>query len=335
MELGRARLVATNSLTDSPSVIITTDIGGTNLRVMLSSTKGEVLRSERARFVPHNPAEFFDGVCDSIDALLGPDKDRLGGIGAAIAGIINRTRDELLYTSTLKWIAPMPLKARLESRFGVPVILENDANAAAVGEHRIGAGVGSKDMVYVTVSTGIGGGLILDNRLYRGTSGMAGEIGHMVVMPKGRLCNCGAQGHWGPHAGGRYIPGEAIRRLREGATSSLSEVSENLNAIDVELIHREAQEGDQLCLELLRMASDFLGIGIANLINIFNPELIVLGGGLTNMLDLFLNPAIQKAKEQALPPAREAVRFEVAKLGDDAGLIGVLQLLKEELGLAS
>jgi len=217
----------------------------------------------------------------------------------------------------------IPLRDIVREKYGVNTFLINDADAAALGEHRFGAGKGVNTLIYLTVSTGIGGGIIIKGKLHTGLHGSAGEIGHMTIDVNGPKCNCGNVGCLETLASGKAMAKEAIRRVSQGEKSSLTEIVggkiENITAEEVSLA---AQGGDSLALEVISKVASYLGVGMVNLVNIFDPEMIIVGGGMTKMGDLLLSPARQVVRERAFTLSAQAVRIVPAKLGDDAGVLG-------------
>jgi len=217
----------------------------------------------------------------------------------------------------------VPLRGIVSEKYGVNTFLINDADAAALGEHRFGAGKGVNTLVYLTVSTGIGGGIIINGKLHTGLHGSAAEIGHMTIDVNGPKCNCGNVGCWETLASGTAMAKEAIRRVSQGERSSLTEIVdgkiENITAEEVSLA---AQGGDWLALEVISKVATYLGIGMTNLVNIFDPEMIIVGGGLAKMGDLLLSPVRQLVRERAFTLSAQTVRIVPAQLGDDAGVLG-------------
>ncbi|MBA7654162.1 Glucokinase [subsurface metagenome] len=211
----------------------------------------------------------------------------------------------------------------MKEKYRVNTFLINDAGAAALGEHRLGAGRGVSNLIYLTVSTGIGGGIIINGKLYSGQCGGAGEIGHMTIDVNGPRCNCGNTGCFEVLASGTAVAKEAIRRIRQGEGSSLIEiVAGKIENITAEKVEVAARDGDSLALDIISRAAIYLGVGMVNLVNIFNPEMIIVGGGMAKMGDLLLNPARQVVKERAFQLSAQAVRIVPAQLGEDAGVLG-------------
>ena len=248
---------------------------------------------------------------------------QLAGIGIACAGGIDSGRGLVVTPSpALPGWESLPLADMVRERLGTVTFLVNDASAAALGEQRFGAGKGVKNLVLVTVGTGIGGGIITDGELYLGACGAAGEIGHMTVDADGPLCGCGNTGCLEMLASGSAVEREAVRRIRNGEHTSLAESMkggiEEITARDVEAA---AREGDAVALDIVDTAAGWLGIGIVNLVNIFNPEMVVIGGGMANWGDLLLAPVRRVVQERAFPISARAVSVVLTAL-DDAGLYG-------------
>jgi glucokinase len=220
----------------------------------------------------------------------------------------------------------------VEERLGKKTFLINDANAAALGELHFGAARGARNFIYITLSTGIGGGIIIDGRIYGGAIGAAGEVGHMTIDERGPMCNCGNRGCWETLASGTALARQARHRIAEGARTSILEYAEgDVEKVTAEVIDNAARQGDHLANELIAQTAYYVGVGLANLINIFNPELIVIGGGLSNIGDILLKPAFKVAEERAYKEAFRSVRFASAGLGRDSGVLGAAAFARQEM----
>ena len=211
--------------------------------------------------------------------------------------------------------------------------LINDANAAALGEMYFGAAKGARNFIYITISTGIGGGIVIDGEIYTGSLGTAGEIGHMTIDTDGPHCNCGNTGCWETLASGTALAREAKQRIAAGVKTSIIEYAGgNIDEINAEVVHKAAQQGDTLAKELIAQTSYYIGVGLTNIINIFNPEVIIIGGGLSNIGDILLEPAYKVAGERAYKVAFESVRFARAELDKNSGVIGAAVYAFREIG---
>lgn len=311
------------------------DIGGTKILAGVIAGDSILSRVE----VPTEAHIGVEGVVGRILSALhsglvqaGKKPADLAGIGIACAGLIEPEAGVVVNSPNLPGWSLVPLAARSRDEFGLPTLVMNDANAAAVGEHRFGAGREVRHLIYITISTGIGGGLILNGELYNGAWGTAGEVGHMTIDANGPPCSCGNWGCLESLASGTALARDAAQRLSKGERSSLRELSKgNLNAITAALIHQAALTGDALALELIAQAGQYLGIGMANLVNLLNPQLFIVGGGVARMGELLLAPARKVMRQRAFPVAAELVRVAPAALGGNAGLLGVAACLRDKL----
>ncbi len=307
--------------------VLAIDLGGTNIRPALISDKGELIaKNYSPTLASQGPPAVIDRIFSAIDSLVSSASmglSQLHSISVAAAGAINTDEGIVTLSPRLRDWHDIPLRDIVIERYGVRTFLVNDANAAALGEHCFGAGRGVSNLIYLTVSTGIGGGIIIDNKLYSGQCGSAGEIGHMTIDVNGPKCNCGNTGCLEMLASGTAVAREAIRRIGCGEKSSLTGMMggkiEDITAKEVSVA---AQSGDSLALEVISQAATYLGIGLVNLVNIFNPEMIIIGGGLSKMGDLLLEPVRRVVAERAFPLSAQAVRIVPAQLGDDAGVFG-------------
>lgn len=317
-------------MTRSTKLVLAVDLGGTQFRVALADERGEIRKRYAAPVErPEDPAATMRAIADAATAIVsGEDRASVCGVGVAVAGLVVPERGVLLTSPNLPAWYGTPLKEIWERDLGLPVLVGNDANLAALGERRFGAGKRSDDMVYVTVSTGIGGGVITGGRMLLGSSGFAAEIGHMTIDTNGPECNCGNTGCLEMLASGTAIARFAAERLSAGEASSMTALAGGKQgAITARLVADAAGAGDRLARDVMRTAGWYLGVGLVNLIHIFNPELIVIGGGVSNAGDLLLGPARQVVAERAMKDMK--VRITLAELGDDPGLLGAVALVLE------
>lgn len=275
------------------------------------------------------PAEVADLMAREAEALAHEAGGTVAAAGVAFAGPVDSDRGRVVGSPNLALFQDVPFQDLLTERLRVPTVVENDARAATLAEHRLGAGRGARHMVFITVSTGIGGGIVCGGRLYRGTNGAAGEIGHMTLDADGPACGCGNRGCWEAFSSGTAIARDAVSRLRQGEASLLEEMAGgDPGSVTARMVTEAAAKGDRVAREVLDKAIKYLGIGLANVVNIFNPQVIVLGGGLTFAGDLLLEPAFSIARERALRLPIGAVEFRRAAFGDDSGLRGALLLAR-------
>lgn len=268
-------------------------------------------------------------------ALVEFERFAPGAVGLACAGTVDGVRGEVVTSPNLP-LRDTPMAALLQVAVGVPVVVENDGNAAVLGEVVAGAALGLRNVVMLTLGTGVGSGLFLDGRLYRGAHGAAGELGHMVVQAGGLACRCGHRGCLEMYAAGPALARYASARARDperdpgGALLSLREKGELHGAAVTHL----AREGHPGALEAVRQLGDWLGIGLVSVVNTFDPEMIVIGGGVSDLGEMLLQPARESVRKNAMLPGRDCVRIEAAKLGNKAGLVGGALVAWQALGSA-
>ncbi len=307
--------------------VLAIDIGGTKIIAAIISDEGQIIAKEYCpTLAGEGPQVVIDRIFSTVDHLTGSrniDLSQLHSISVAAAGAIDFGKGIVTLSPNLPGWRNVPLRDIVKEKYGVNPFLLNDASAAVLGEHRFGAGRGLNNIIYITVSTGIGSGILTNGDLYFGASGGAGEIGHTTIDVNGPRCSCGNIGCLETLASGTAVAREAKRRIKAGGKSSLTEiVSGKVEDITAEEVSIAAQGGDTLALEVISQAATYLGVGLLNLVNIFNPEMIIVGGGVSNMGDLLLNPARQVVKERAYRLMAEAVRIVVAELGNNAEVLG-------------
>jgi glucokinase len=250
-------------------------------------------------------------------------------VGVIAPGPLDPFKGIVLRAPNLAGWDNVPLEEELEKRVALPVRIGNDANLAALAEHRYGGGRGMSDIIYLTISTGIGSGFIVNNQMMLGARGMAAEAGHMQILPDGPLCGCGNRGCIEALASGPNIAAEASARLHRGISSSLGELTREITARDVV---RAAREGDRMALDVVERAGAFIGLAIANLIHLFNPQRILIGGGVSNAGDLLFEPIRRSADLHTMSAYYDSYDIVPAELGDDVGLLGAAALAFSEVG---
>jgi glucokinase len=310
------------------------DLGGTKIYTILANENGHILTHIRLDTrAQEGPEVIIRQMADSVHQVLsqaGKEPARLQTAGVCAAGFFDWRQRVLVHSPNMPGWNNVPLETKLSEALHVPVLAENDANAAALGEARQGAGRGSSDVIYITVSTGIGAGLILDGRIYRGTGGFAGEAGHMVVKPDGPLCGCGRHGCLETVASGTAIAREANGAIERGRVTLLTQLAKEAGGrVSAPDVFAAARQNDGVAREILGQAYHYLGIALVNLINLLNPEVIVIGGGVAQAGDDFFEPLRTIIKKNAIPPAAAAVTLRPAQLGVEAGVAGMLALLRE------
>jgi glucokinase len=300
------------------SNIIAIDIGGTQLRVAVYPRDSTIpIRVQRA---PSLGME--EGVLDRLTALIDsvwPDEP-VDAICAAVPGPLNPHTGIIMETPNIPAWTNYPLPELLTKKYHVPAYIGNDANLAALGEWLYGAGIGHHDIVYLTISTGIGGGVISGDKLIEGCRGMATELGHITVLPGGPICSCGVRGHLEAVASGPAIAKYVSEQIAEGKHSSLK-----ADSLTARLISEAAQQGDELAKEAFKRAGEFIGQATADYLHMFNPSILIFGGGVSQSGDLLLEPVKDSMRRHIMDESyMEGLVITTARLGDDAGLLGSL-----------
>ncbi|MFQ6121662.1 MAG: ROK family protein [Dehalococcoidales bacterium] len=314
--------------------VLAIDLGGTKIITAIFDNNRLIAKERCLTMAGEGQQSVINRLLSSIDHILSlknMDLSQLGSISIAAAGGIDIERGLVTSSPHLPDWQDVPLRDIVKEKYQVDTFLLNDASAAALGEHRFGAGKGVSNLILLTVGTGIGGGIIINGRLYNGPYGSAGEIGHMTIDVNGLSCQCGNIGCLETLASGTAMAREARRRIAQGESSCLLElVADRTEDVTAENIGVAARGGDSLALDVIAGAGTYLGVGMVNLVNIFNPEMIVVGGGVANLGDLLLDPARQVVKERAFRISARAVRIVTAQLGDEAGVYGAAVFALEQ-----
>jgi glucokinase len=313
------------------------DIGGTNLVVGSVAEDGSAMVASASE-----PTHSEAGATDVVDRLVGlaeraiattrreaPGAEILG-VGVGAPGPLDTKRGIVLLTPNLGWVN-MPLRQLIHDRLALPAALDNDANCAVLGEWWVGAARGARHAIGITIGTGIGGGLIIDGQLYHGASDVAGEIGHTTIDTEGRRCKCGNYGCLEAYASGPNIALRAVEELEAGAESRLRAlVGGDLQKITAQTVYQAAADGDELALEVVNDTAKFLGVGIGNLLNVFNPEVVVVCGGVTLAGDHLFEPLRREVARRAFKPAVTACRIVPGELAGTAGVYGAAKVFLDQ-----
>jgi len=314
--------------------IIAIDLGGTQMRAALCTPDGTIHKRVRKKTKAQlGPEAVLERICQTAQEVW-PENESVQAIGMLAPGPLDPFNGVVMGAPNLPGWDRVPVRDILSGRFELPVYVGNDANLAGLGEHRFGAGRGVDDMIYITISTGIGGGIVLGGKLFVGSKGLAGEIGHMVVQPGGPLCGCGNRGCLEALASGTAIGRQAQTLAASGrAAAILAAAGGDVTQISSKSVGEAAAQGDKVALKLLRQAGRYIGIGIANLMHLFNPQRFVLGGGVSQTGELLFKHIRRTARRSVLiPQYHEGVEILPAALGDDAGLLGALALALDGVG---
>ncbi len=315
------------------------DLGGTKILTGLSDKNGEILaRSRRGTEADLGEEKIITNMIETVEDVLnqtGLNAEDIRTLGIGSPGPLDSQKGVIIENSNLPW-KNVPIKAKMEEALNIKTILKNDANAAALGEKWFGVGREVDNMVYLTISTGIGGGAVINKELFTGVNDNACELGHTVIDPDGPLCGCGNHGCLESFASGTAIGRMAREAAEAGKSREILELADNIiDDIDAVICAQAAYNGDSTAQEIFDRAAFYLGIGLGNFVNIFNTEMIVLGGGVMKASDLFLDKAIKKMEEIALPGPLEIVEVRESELGSDIGLMGAVAVAMEDRLIAN
>lgn len=306
------------------------DIGGTKIAAGVVDDDGTILDTLTVATTAEDPEAIENSVISAVAQLR--REHEIGGVGVAAAGFVSPRRDAVLFAPNIAW-RDHPLRDRLAKGIDVPIVIENDANAAGWAEYRFGAGQGTSSMIMLTLGTGLGGAVILEGRLLRGSFGAAGELGHIQVVPGGHYCGCGHEGCWEMYCSGTALTKaarNAVIALPDRAAALLELGGGRPKGIKGQHVTKAAQAGDRLAIDLLANLGRWVGAGIATLASVVDPELVVVGGGLAAAAgDLVLDSARQSYVDQLSGLGfRGQLRIEGARFGNDAGLMGAADLAR-------
>ncbi|WP_088103918.1 ROK family protein [Halalkalibacter urbisdiaboli] len=306
--------------------IVGIDLGGTQIRVGLFSDTGQLIdKRATLTLAQEGPDNVIERLITFIQAVITENSadGSVSGIGIGSPGPLDVFEGVIKSPPNLPGWVNIPLRQILENQFNVPVYLNNDANAAVLGEYFHGGGKGKKNVVYLTISTGVGSGVIDNGQLQLGGNGSAAEVGHMIINPLGPLCGCGNKGCVEAYVSGTGIVNRMKKVLEEEGRASL------LREMDVttKAIFDAAQKYDPLALQLVEETRSYLGVALVNIIHLYNPEIIIFGGGVSKVGDYLFQPAIEFAKKKAMKPMADEIEFVQAQLGGDVGLIGAASLV--------
>jgi glucokinase len=322
----------------SSTCAIGIDVGGTKIAAGIVDRDGAVFACQQTRaHSEREPEVVIDAIEDAFRALAAcgvVDARDVVGVGVGFPGTVNLPRGTILISSNLPAWDRVPLRDILAERLGLPVVFDNDAHMCAVGEHRFGAGRGVRNMCYVCFSTGFGLGAIVENRLVTGHTGSAGELSHVVIKPGGRPCPCGKSGCLMAYASGIAIARQVAERIAAGEETILCGMLPcDGRRVTGEQVAGAASQGDRLAREVLQEAGYYFGLGMAMLVQLFNPELIVIGGGLTRAGPLLMDEVTRGLHENVQPELRDTVRLAPWQLEDNIGIIGAAAEVFEAIGV--
>lgn len=322
-----------SALEGPPRYAVAADLGGTNLRVALVNNSGRIIASSQTPTPAEvDPIQFSRRIGEFVSGFLSQNLPQANpiGFGLALAALVNSSDGRILESPNLRFLNDFDIRTLLSTQLQMPVVIENDANAAAIGEHWIGSSRGYASSICFTLGTGVGGGIIINNKLVRGIDGTAGEIGHICVEPNGFACGCGS---WGCLE--QYASATGIRKILAHSVEN-GEISADQANVEVEELYEMAKRGDEFVLRIFEGVGEHLGLAAAALVNALNPEAIVIGGGLANAWDLFIGAFESTLKKRTFKRPAERVKILRADLDDFAGVIGAASnifSMKEASGL--
>lgn len=306
------------------------DIGGTKILGALFDEENKITeRVKRKTKAEEGKDMIFSQISKVIEELIekAGGKENIKGIGAGVPGIINMEKGEVVFSPNLPW-KNYNLKEEIEKKYEIKVTIGNDVNVGIVGEWKYGAGIGKKNIIGIFMGTGIGGGIVINDKLYEGSIGAAGEIGHICIMPDGPYCGCGARGCLEALASKTAMTKYILAQIERGRKTIMEDMlKESKGVLKSEQLQKGYEEKDEITLEVLEKVSKYMGAGTASLINVLNPEMVIFGGGVIEAMGKILMPKILSyAKENAMVKIMESCEFKIAELGDDAGIYGALNL---------
>lgn len=315
------------------TLFIGVDLGGTTVKVALVNREGRILTQKRSATEGDTAESLLTQIVSLVreTASSAEAGGRVEAVGIGLPGLVNARLGEIELLPNLPNVSTKGFLPELKKRLALPAAADNDANVAGYAEHQCGAGAGHTNLLFVGLGTGVGSGLVINNRIYRGTAGFAGEFGHTTVDPEGLECVCGNQGCIETIASAPNIVRRARARLFHDSTSSLSRLGLTPGGkFTSEDVANAAAEGDELAQLILERTGTFLGIALANAINLLSFDMVVLGGGVMAAGDLILKPAVDEVRRRAFKPSFRECKFALAKLGSDAGMIGAALLGRDE-----
>ncbi len=315
--------------------IVGVDVGGTHTKVAILNLRGRIVVRDSFLTKQHKKEALIKTISASLNKLISKrnlrKKDILG-LGIGVPGLVNFKKGLVFYFVNIPGWKNVPLKKKLERLTGLSTFVDNDVKGMALGELIYGAGKGYEHMICLTLGTGVGGAVIIDGRLYRGKSLVAGEIGHIPINERGPLCNCGGSGCMEAYVGREYFLRDIKKSLRKGSKSIIKKMVKNrLGDITPELLEKAACKGDSFAKKKWKEYGEHIGNALVGVVNLFNQELIVIGVGISNAGRIVFDPIRATIRKKAMKVQKKAVKVVKAKLGNDAGIIGAAELVKRNL----
>ncbi len=312
------------------------DIGATNIKIGLLDANFKILRKKKL-YTPtfSNKEDLIEALVENITLFKKSSKCKIKGVGIGLPGLVNPEKGLVYRLVNISGWNNVYLKKILESRIGLPVFLDNDVNVMTLAEVRCGCARGAKNVVCITLGTGVGGGIVIEGKLYRGATFSAGEIGHIPLNEEGPLCNCGGKGCLERYVGNKYIVAGAVDKIKKAPlpTKIPDLVNNDLTKLTPEILSKACRKGDLMAKEIWQNIARHIGICLAGVVNLLNPEMIVIGGGVAEAGEILFKTIEKTVKERALDLPARTVKIVAAKLKENSGLIGAAVLAKEGLNL--
>jgi len=306
--------------------VVGVDLGGTNIKAGLVDPGGKIIARGTTRTKAHEGGEVIADQIAGLSRKVAADGKaswkEISGMGIGFPGLIDSNKGVIHTSPNLPRLKDVHLKKLMEGRLGIPVFVDNDVNVVALGELTFGAGVGVNNLICMTLGTGIGGGVIIDGRIHRGNGMTAGEIGHIPINREGPACNCGGKGCLESYTGSERIIGRAIDYIKSGRKTALTSKVNDLEKLTPKLIAEAAGEGDALSLKVMEETGEYLGIALAGVINILDPDIIVIGGGVAEAGQIIFDPIKRTVRDRCYVYLRREIPIVASKLGSDAGVLG-------------
>ena len=314
--------------------LVGVDLGGTFIKAALVTLQGDIVKKvEIPSEKEAGPEKVIANICKSIELASGENIDHVEAIGVGSPGALITQKGIVCKAVNIPGFINIPLRDLIQERFGIPANLENDANAAAYAEYWKGAGRRSLIMVAYTLGTGVGGGIIINGKLIRGTNDCGGELGHITIVPDGEMCSCGNRGCVEAYASATFLVKHTSARLKKGCSSLLTTWLREGKILTARLIDEARRAGDEFAAEMLQEVGRYLGIGVANMVSALNPDVVVLGGGMMKAGEIILEPVRREVKKRVFLEHYEHLRIVPAALGNEAGVIGAAGLVLERAGI--
>lgn len=315
--------------------VIGVDVGATHSKVAILNSRGRIVARDSFPTRLYKKNSLIKAISRSLERLLVENKFKkkdILGLGIGVPGLLDFKKGLVFYFVNIPDWKNIPLKKIFEKTTGFPTFVDNDVKVMALGELTFGAGKNCKNAVCLTLGTGVGGAVIIDGRLYRGSSLVAGEIGHIPINEKGPICNCGGVGCLEAYVGREYFLRDVRRDLKQGAKSIVTKMAGNkLSDITPELLEKAARKGDSFAKRKWKEMGEHIGVALAGVVNLLNPELIIIGGGMAGAERFIFGPIRETLKKKAMKVQKKAVKILKAKLGNDAGAIGAAELVKRNM----